>query len=108
LVLRIAPIDYEAATYYSTPKLKAAPKSLDEVDPELLRTYEKPVIALQEQQPFGFNPQASDRLWPNRSQVASGRSPHDRRKQNRPASDFSLLGLQSESLFDAMCWRLRL
>jgi Fe-S cluster assembly protein SufB len=46
LVLRIATIDYEAATYYSTPKLKAAPKSLDELDPELLRTYEKPVIAL--------------------------------------------------------------
>jgi hypothetical protein len=37
LVLRIATIDYEAATYYSTPKLKAAPKSLDDVDPELLR-----------------------------------------------------------------------
>jgi hypothetical protein len=31
-VLRIAPIDDQAATYYSTPKLKAAPKSLDDVN----------------------------------------------------------------------------
>src|SRR5579864_6453498 len=38
--LRIAPIDYQAATYYSAPKRGDAPKSLDEVDPELLRTYE--------------------------------------------------------------------
>ena len=48
--LRIAPIDYQAATYYSAPKQKAAPKSLDEVDPELLRTYEKLGIPLREQQ----------------------------------------------------------
>src|SRR5208282_3413855 len=39
--LRIAPIDYQAASYYSAPKSDSAPKSLDEVDPELLRTYEK-------------------------------------------------------------------
>ena len=50
--LRLAPIDYQAATYYSAPKQKAAPKSLDEVDPELLRTYEKLGIPLQEQQRF--------------------------------------------------------
>jgi Fe-S cluster assembly protein SufB len=47
--LRIAPIDYQAATYYSAPKQpKDAPKSLDEVDPELLRTYEKLGIPLAE------------------------------------------------------------
>jgi Fe-S cluster assembly protein SufB len=47
--LRIAPIDYQAATYYSAPKAPAsAPKSLDEVDPELLRTYEKLGIPLAE------------------------------------------------------------
>jgi Fe-S cluster assembly protein SufB len=50
--LRIAPIDYQAATYYSAPKQKAALKSLDEVDPELLRTYKKLGIPLQEQQRF--------------------------------------------------------
>jgi Fe-S cluster assembly protein SufB len=50
--LLIAPINYQAATYYSAPKQKAAPKSLDEVDPELLRTYEKLGIPLQEQQRF--------------------------------------------------------
>ncbi|WP_292910407.1 Fe-S cluster assembly protein SufB [Niveispirillum sp.] len=47
--LNIAPIDYQAASYYSAPKsLKDAPKSLDEVDPELLKTYEKLGIPLGE------------------------------------------------------------
>jgi Fe-S cluster assembly protein SufB len=47
--LRIAPIDYQAATYYSAPKQpKDAPKSLDEVDPELLKTYAKLGIPLHE------------------------------------------------------------
>src|SRR5690348_13696695 len=47
--LRIAPIDYQGATYYSAPKRpEDAPKSLDEVDPELLRTYEKLGIPLNE------------------------------------------------------------
>ena len=32
-------IDYQDIIYYSAPKQKKAPKSLDEVDPELLRTY---------------------------------------------------------------------
>ena len=40
------------ATYYLAPKQKAAPKSLDEVDRELLRTYEKLGIPLREQQRF--------------------------------------------------------
>jgi Fe-S cluster assembly protein SufB len=43
------PIDYQAISYYSAPKPKGSgPKSLDEVDPELLRTYEKLGIPLQE------------------------------------------------------------
>ncbi|HEV2263175.1 MAG TPA: Fe-S cluster assembly protein SufB [Stellaceae bacterium] len=46
--LRIAPIDYQAATYYSAPKRQNTPKSLDEVDPELLKTYEKLGIPLNE------------------------------------------------------------
>jgi Fe-S cluster assembly protein SufB len=44
------PIDYQAATYYSAPKQTARPKSLDEVDPELLRTYEKLGIPLKERE----------------------------------------------------------
>ncbi len=48
--LNIAPIDFEAITYYSAPKShEDGPKSLDEVDPELLRTYEKLGIPLHEQ-----------------------------------------------------------
>jgi len=42
-------IDYQSIVYYSAPKSKNdAPKSLDEVDPELLRTYEKLGIPLHE------------------------------------------------------------
>jgi len=44
------PIDYQAISYYAAPKQKGdGPKSLDEVDPELLRTYEKLGIPLAEQ-----------------------------------------------------------
>ncbi len=41
-------IDYQDMVYYSAPKQKSLPKSLDEVDPELLRTYEKLGIPLAE------------------------------------------------------------
>lgn len=48
--LDIEPIDYQAISYYSAPKKKEdGPKSLDEVDPKLLETYEKLGIPLQEQ-----------------------------------------------------------
>ncbi len=44
------PIDYQTMSYYSAPRAKdAGPKSLDEVDPKLLETYEKLGIPLQEQ-----------------------------------------------------------
>ena len=42
------PIDYQALHYYAAPKKKPGPLSLDEVDPELLRTYEKLGIPLRE------------------------------------------------------------
>ena len=48
--LNLAPIDYQAASYYSAPKKNTGPKSLDEVDPELLRTYEKLGIPLRERE----------------------------------------------------------
>ncbi len=47
--VRHPPIDYQAIVYYSAPKSGAGPKSLEEVDPELLRTYEKLGIPLAEQ-----------------------------------------------------------
>ncbi|MBQ9732132.1 MAG: Fe-S cluster assembly protein SufB [Alphaproteobacteria bacterium] len=43
-------IDYQDLYYYSAPKQKVAPKSLDEVDPELLETYAKLGIPLKEQE----------------------------------------------------------
>jgi len=47
--VRYAPIDYQAISYYSAPKPpKNAPKSLDEVDPKLLETYNKLGIPLHE------------------------------------------------------------
>ena len=45
------PIDYQNIRYYSAPKIQGdKPKSLDEVDPELLKTYEKLGISLNEQE----------------------------------------------------------
>src|SRR5437867_2973354 len=44
------PIDYQNIIYYSAPRQRKAPGSLDEIDPELLRTYEKLGIPLKEQQ----------------------------------------------------------
>jgi Fe-S cluster assembly protein SufB len=46
------PIDYQSISYYSAPKRKTAdgPKSLEEVDPKLLETYEKLGIPLREQE----------------------------------------------------------
>ena len=47
--VRYSPIDYQAISYYSAPKSKKdGPQSLDEVDPELLATYEKLGIPLSE------------------------------------------------------------
>ena len=47
--LDIAPIDYQDAYYYAAPKTSDGPASLDEVDPELLKTYEKLGIPISEQ-----------------------------------------------------------
>ncbi|MGD1006620.1 MAG: Fe-S cluster assembly protein SufB [Ignavibacteriaceae bacterium] len=46
------PIDYQAISYYSAPKKKPKLNSLEEVDPELIRTYEKLGISLEEQKFF--------------------------------------------------------
>ena len=49
-MLEIPPIDYQDAYYYAAPKKQGdGPKSLDEVDPALLQTYEKLGIPLEEQ-----------------------------------------------------------
>src|SRR6185295_16749654 len=49
--IRYPKIDYQDIIYYSAPKSKkAGPKSLDEIDPEVLKTYEKLGIPLLEQQ----------------------------------------------------------
>jgi len=44
------PVDFQAISYFSRPKKKASPKSLEEVDPKLLETYAKLGIPLQEQE----------------------------------------------------------
>jgi Fe-S cluster assembly protein SufB len=44
------PIDYQNIIYYSAPKKKEGPKSLDEIDPELRATYAKLGISLEEQE----------------------------------------------------------
>ena len=47
--LDIPEIDFQAISYYAAPKKKEGPKSLDEVDPELLDTFNKLGIPLEEQ-----------------------------------------------------------
>ena len=47
--LEIPPIDYQAISYYAAPKKKESPKSLDEVDPQLLDTFNRLGIPLEEQ-----------------------------------------------------------
>ena len=47
--VRVGPIDYQAISYYAAPKAKLELGSLDEVDAELLKTYEKLGIPLEEQ-----------------------------------------------------------
>lgn len=46
--LTIPPIDYQDIVYYAAPKRKTGPGSMDEVDPELLRTFERLGIPLEE------------------------------------------------------------
>jgi Fe-S cluster assembly protein SufB len=47
--VKYPPIDYQAITYYSAPKPKKELKSLDEVDPALVETFEKLGIPIEEQ-----------------------------------------------------------
>ncbi len=49
-MVKFPAIDYQDAYYFAAPKTTDRPKSLDEVDPELLKTYEKLGIPLQEQE----------------------------------------------------------
>ena len=48
--LKIPKIDFQAISYYSAPKQKQKLKSLKDVDPELLKTFEKLGISLKEQE----------------------------------------------------------
>jgi Fe-S cluster assembly protein SufB len=47
--LQIPPIDFQQISYYAAPKSRKAPGSMDEVDPELKRTFDKLGIPLEEQ-----------------------------------------------------------
>ena len=65
--IEYGPIDYQDLYYYSAPKQKDGPKSLDDIDPEILRTYEKLGIPLREreallgiQKPAGAEGDAAD------------------------------------------------
>ncbi|MDR1879933.1 MAG: Fe-S cluster assembly protein SufB, partial [Tannerellaceae bacterium] len=46
--LTIPPIDYQDIIYYAAPKRREGPKSMDDVDPELLRTFDKLGVPLNE------------------------------------------------------------
>ena len=48
--INYGPIDYQNAYYYSAPTNFKAPKSLDDIDPEILKTYDKLGIPLRERE----------------------------------------------------------
>ena len=48
--LNMPDIDYQSISYYAAPKKKDGPKSMDEVDPELIKTFEKLGIPLHERE----------------------------------------------------------
>jgi len=67
--LHFPPVDFQSISYYSAPKSQAdGPRSLDEVDPELLRTYEKLGIPLHERAALAGV--VADPLMPSRPDVA--------------------------------------
>ncbi len=47
--LHIPPIDFQAISYYAAPRGKAGPKSLDDVDPQILETFNRLGIPIEEQ-----------------------------------------------------------
>ena len=47
--LRIPPIDYQDIIYYAAPKQKTSPESINDIDPEIKRTFDKLGIPLEEQ-----------------------------------------------------------
>ena len=70
-------IDYQAISYYSAPKKMKELASLDEVDPELLRTYEKLGIPLEEQMVLSgvlWTPSSTVSPWPPPSRRSSASS----------------------------------
>ncbi len=72
--LNIEPIDYQAIRYYAVPKSDAdAPKSLDEIDPKLLETYNKLGIPLLEQERLSGIPIAVDAVFDSISVVTTYR-----------------------------------
>ena len=78
-------IDFQDLYYYAAPKSTEGPKSLADVDPELLRTYEKLGIPLQGARDPGRRARA--RGWPSMPcSTASPSSPPSRRSWPRPAS----------------------
>ncbi|TPW26822.1 Fe-S cluster assembly protein SufB [Pararhizobium mangrovi] len=68
-------IDFQDIHYYAAPKTAAGPKSLDEVDPELLATYEKLGIPLKEQEVLAGvrNPDEPSALDADEDTPSSGR-----------------------------------
>jgi len=67
-------IDYQDIIYYSAPKPPAEVESLDEVDPELLRTYEKLGISLEEQKRLSGVKVAVDAVFDSVSVATTFRS----------------------------------
>ena len=95
--VQYGPIDYQNIYYYAAPKKKDGPKSLEDIDPEILRTYEKLGIPLREREallgiekPQGEHSAdgegAATGAWPStRSSIRSRWRPRSRPNWPKPA-----------------------
>src|SRR5882672_2245279 len=106
--VRYPAIDYNSLVYYSAPKSVKPLQSLDEVDPELLRTYEKLCISLNEQKMLaGVAVQARNHLLLfRRSSSEPPRAGREIPRHRRPAQRQFLRGAERRG-FQRRIVRLR-
>jgi Fe-S cluster assembly protein SufB len=83
--LNVPPIDYQNSYYYAEPKAKPTLGSLDEVDPEILRVYEKLGIPIEEQKVLAAS-RARARSRSTRCSTASPSPPPSAPSSSAPAS----------------------
>ncbi len=89
--LNVPPIDYQDAYYYAAPKAKKKLESLDEVDPEILKVYEKLGIPIEEQKVLAGSKARAKWRWTPCSTASRLRPRSARSSKKRASSSFLFL-----------------